>query len=204
MSCLRARTGEESQANSMSAFWAEAAAWVWGPVTIALLVGTGIFLSLKLKFTHLRHFGSGWRFAAQGTTVPVRPASEISTPVGVISPWQSMMTMLAGAIGNGNIAGVATAIAIGGPGAVFWMWTSGLFAMATKYSEAILGLTFREQLPDGSVAGGPMYYLRNGVRSPVLAWIFAFLAGMAAMTTGPLAQTNSMALVLNSEFHIPK
>ncbi len=76
--------------------------------------------------------------------------------------------------------------------------------MATKYSEAVLGLQFREQLPDGSVAGGPMYYLRNGVRSPVLAWMFAFLAGMAAMTTGPLAQTNSMALVLNTEFYIPK
>ncbi len=188
----------------MSAFWAEAAAWVWGPVTIALLVGTGIFLSLKLKFTHIRHFGSGWRFATQGTTVPVRPGAEDSAPAGAISPWQSMMTMLAGAIGNGNIAGVATAIAIGGPGAVFWMWASGLFAMATKYSEAVLGLKFRDQLKDGSVAGGPMYYLRNGVRSPVLAWIFAFLAGMAAMTTGPLAQTNSMALVLHSEFHIPK
>jgi AGCS family alanine or glycine:cation symporter len=112
--------------------------------------------------------------------------------------------MLAGAIGNGNIAGVATAIAMGGPGAIFWMWASGLFAMATKYSEAILGLKFRERLADGSMAGGPMYYLKNGAHSRVLAWIFAFLAGMAAMTTGPLAQTNSMALVLHTEFHIPE
>ncbi|MGZ3514307.1 MAG: alanine:cation symporter family protein, partial [Thermodesulfobacteriota bacterium] len=189
----------------MSEFWAQAAAFVWGPVTVALLMGTGIYLSSRLKFTHLRHFGLGWRFAAQGTAVAVRPRAEATpAPAGIISPWQSMMTMLAGAIGNGNIAGVATAIAIGGPGAVFWMWASGLFAMATKYSEAVLGLKFREQLKDGSVAGGPMYYLKNGVRSPVLAWIFAFLAGMAAMTTGPLAQTNSMALVLHSEFHIPK
>ena len=188
----------------MSEFWAEAAAYVWGPVTVALLMGTGIYLSLRLKFTHLRHFRLGWRFAAQGRAVPVRSQAEASVPPGVISPWQSMMTMLAGAIGNGNIAGVATAIAIGGPGAVFWMWASGLFAMATKYSEAVLGLKFREQLQGGSVAGGPMYYLRNGVRSPVLAWMFAFLAGNPAMTTGPLAQTNSMALVLHSEFHIPK
>ncbi len=188
----------------MSHFWAQAAALVWGPVTVALLMGTGIYLSSRLKFIHLRHFRLGWRFAAQGATAPVAPRADASTPPGVISPWQSMMTMLAGAIGNGNIAGVATAIAIGGPGAVFWMWASGVFAMATKYSEAILGLKFREQLQDGSVAGGPMYYLRNGMRSPVLAWIFAFLAGMAAMTTGPLAQTNSMALVLHSEFHIPK
>ena len=188
----------------MSEFWVQAAALVWGPVTVALLMGTGIYLSSRLKFSHLRHFGLGWRFAAQGTAVPVRSRAETSAPPGVISPWQSMMTMLAGAIGNGNIAGVATAIAIGGPGAVFWMWASGLFAMATKYSEAVLGLKFREQLQGGGVAGGPMYYLRDGVRSPVLAWIFAFLAGIAAMTTGPLAQTNSMALVLHSEFHIPK
>jgi AGCS family alanine or glycine:cation symporter len=188
----------------MSEFWAQAASLVWGPVTVVLLVGTGIYLSFRLKFTHLRKFGLGWRFAAQGVAAPAQNQAETSAPPGDISPWQSMMTMLAGAIGNGNIAGVATAIAVGGPGAVFWMWASGLFAMATKYSEAVLGLTFREQLPDGSVAGGPMYYLRKGVRSPVLAWIFAFLAGMAAMTTGPLAQTNSMALVLNTEFHIPK
>jgi len=188
----------------MSEFWAQAAALVWGPVTVALLVGTGIYLSFRVKFIHLRKFRLGWRFAAQGMEVPAQAHEASSAIPGDISPWQSMMTMLAGAIGNGNIAGVATAIAIGGPGAVFWMWASGLFAMATKYSEAILGLKFREQLPDGSVAGGPMYYLRNGVRSPVLAWVFAFLAGMAAMTTGPLAQTNSMALVLHTEFHIPK
>ncbi len=188
----------------MSEFWAQAAALVWGPVTVALLMGPGIYLSSRLKFTHLRHFKLGWRFAAQGTAVQVGSQAEASAPIGMISPWQSMMTMLAGAIGNGNIAGVATAIAIGGPGAVFWMWASGIFAMATKYSEAVLGLKFREQLQNGNVAGGPMYYLRKGMRSPVLAWIFAFLAGMAAMTTGPLAQTNSMALVLHSEFHIPK
>jgi len=190
--------------NRMSEFWAEAAAVVWGPATVVLLVGTGIYLSFRMKFAHLRHFKLGWRFAAQGIVAPARTEAEASAPPGDISPWQSMMTMLAGAIGNGNIAGVATAIAVGGPGAVFWMWASGLFAMATKYSEAVLGLKFREQLPDGSVAGGPMYYLRNGVRSPALAWIFAFLAGMAAMTTGPLAQTNSMALVLHTEFYIPK
>ncbi len=183
----------------MSRFWALAAAYVWGPFTILLLVGTGIYLSTRLRFEHLRRFWLGWRFAGQGTTV----AAEDRT-AGEISPWQSMMTMLAGAIGNGNIAGVATAIAVGGPGAIFWMWTSGLFAMATKYSEAILGLKYREQQEDGTIAGGPMFYLRSGVRSRVLAWAFAFLAGMAAMTTGPLAQTNSVALVLNTQFHIPK
>ncbi len=183
----------------MREFWASAAAFVWGPFTVVLLLGTGLYLSIRLRGIQFRHFRLAWRFASQ-------PAGglEDKTAVGIISPWQSMMTMLAGAIGNGNIAGVATAIATGGPGAIFWMWASGLVAMATKYSEAVLGFRYRETLKDGSIAGGPMFYLRKGLNSRVLAWIFAFLAGMAAMTTGPLAQTNSIALVLNSEFNVPK
>ncbi len=188
----------------MREFWAQAAALVWGKYTVVLLMGTGIYLSCRLRFSHLLRFKLGWKFAVQRAEVPAKVWLESPTPAGEISPWQSMMTMLAGAIGNGNIAGVATAIAVGGPGAIFWMWASGLFAMATKYCEAVLGLKYRERMADGSTAGGPMYYLKNGVRSPLLAWIFAFLAGMAAMTTGPLAQTNSMALVLNTEFLIPK
>jgi AGCS family alanine or glycine:cation symporter len=188
----------------MSDFWAAAAKLVWDWPTIVLLMGTGIYLSLRLKFKHLRKFGLGWKCAVQGDLPAGKAQQQGAALAGDISPWQSMMMMLAGAIGNGNIAGIATAVAVGGPGAIFWMWASGLFAMATKYSEAILGLMYRERLANGHMAGGPMYYLKNGVRSPVLAWIFAFLAGMAAMTTGPLAQTNSMALVLNSEFHIPK
>jgi AGCS family alanine or glycine:cation symporter len=183
----------------MQEFWEQAAAFVWGPVTVVLLMGTGLYLSFRLRMRHLRRFGLAWRLASRG-----KPSGASEQVPGDISPWQSMMTMLAGAIGNGNIAGVATAIAVGGPGAIFWMWASGLVAMATKYSEAVLGLVHRVQFEDGSVAGGPMYYLKNGVRSPLLAWCFAFLAGMAAMTTGPLAQTNSMALVLRTEFHIPK
>jgi AGCS family alanine or glycine:cation symporter len=185
--------------DAMREFWAHAAAFVWGPFTVLLLIGTGIYLSIRLRLIHLRRFKLAWHYASRPSVNP-----EDADARGVISPWQSMMTMLAGAIGNGNIAGVATAIATGGPGAIFWMWASGLVAMATKYSEAVLGFEYREQLRDGNLAGGPMYYLRKGVKSPALAWIFAFLAGMAAMTTGPLAQTNSMALVLNTEFHIPK
>jgi AGCS family alanine or glycine:cation symporter len=182
----------------MREFWEHAAALVWGPFTVVLLIGTGLYLSYRLRLTHLGHFREAWRLASR------IHGSGDDKVAGEISPFQSMMTMLAGAIGNGNIAGVATAIATGGPGAIFWMWASGLVAMATKYSEALLGLEHRVQLDDGSVAGGPMYYLRDGVHSRILAWCFAFLAGMAAMTTGPLAQTNSMALVLRTEFHIPK
>ncbi|NWG11951.1 MAG: sodium:alanine symporter family protein [Acidobacteria bacterium] len=183
----------------MSAFWAGAAAFVWGPLTVVLLLGTGMYLSCRLRLHHIRHFGLGWTLAYRGTGRSGEEGAE-----GEISPWQSMMTMLAGAIGNGNIAGIATAIATGGPGAVFWMWASGLLAMATKYGEAVLGFRYRRRLEDGLVAGGPMYYIRDGAHSPLLAWLFALLAGTAAMTTGPLAQTNSVALVLHSEFSIPK
>jgi len=183
----------------MGIFWERAAALVWGPMTVVLLLGTGIYLSARVRLYHLRRFRLGWRSAYRGTGRLGEAGA-----AGEISPWQSMMTMLAGAIGNGNIAGVATAIAMGGPGAVFWMWASGLFAMATKYSEAVLGFRYRRRLEDGSVAGGPMYYIGEGARAPVLAWTFALLAGLAAMTTGPLAQTNSVALVLDTEFHIPR
>jgi AGCS family alanine or glycine:cation symporter len=183
----------------MTAFWERSAALVWGPFTVILLMGTGVYLTLRLRLYHLRRFNVGWKSAMQGTG---RKGEEGA--LGEISPLQSMMTMLAGAIGNGNIAGVATAIAVGGPGAVFWMWASGLVAMATKYSEAVLGFRYRRQLEDGSVAGGPMFYIRDGAHSAALAWVFALVAGIAAMTTGPLAQTNSMALVLDTEFHIPR
>jgi AGCS family alanine or glycine:cation symporter len=188
----------------MSEFWAQAAKIVWGEYTVMLLVGTGIYLSVRLGFRHLRRFGLGWKFAFRKSDDASSPRAGMPAVAGEISPWQSMMTMLAGAIGNGNIAGVASAIAVGGPGAIFWMWASGLFAMATKYSEAILGLKYRAKMPDGSTAGGPIFYLRDGVRSPILAWVFALLAGIAAMTTGPLAQTNSMALILHSEFRVPQ
>ena len=183
----------------MTAFWERAATLVWGPFTIILLMGTGLYLTFRLRLYHLRHFKAGWQSALQA-----KGRKGEAGAVGEISPLQSMMTMLAGAIGNGNIAGVATAIATGGPGAVFWMWASGLVAMATKYSEAVLGFRYRKQLEDGSVAGGPMFYIRDGAHSRILAWIFALVAGIAAMTTGPLAQTNSMALVLDTEFHIPR
>jgi alanine or glycine:cation symporter, AGCS family len=182
----------------MREFWAGAAAFVWGPFTVVLLMGTGVYLSFRLGFRHLREFRTAWNVARRSAG-----AADDSRAAGEISTWQSMMTMLAGAIGNGNIAGVATAVATGGPGAIFWMWLSGVFAMATKYSEAVLGVRYRRRQDDGTVAGGPMHYLAAGVNSRLLAWLYAFLAGMAAMTTGPIAQTNSMALVLSSEFRIP-
>ena len=105
------------------------------------------------------------------------------------------MTALAASIGTGNIAGVATAIVSGGPGALFWIWVYGFVATSIKFAEAVLGLTFRETRGD-TVLSGPMYYLRDGLRSPALAWTFAFVAAVAALTTTPFTQPNSMALVL--------
>ena len=112
------------------------------------------------------------------------------------------MTALGASIGTGNIAGVATAIISGGPGALFWIWAYGFVATAVKFSEAVLGMRFREA-KDGTVLTGPMYYLRDGLKSPFLAWLYALVAGVAALTTTPFTQPNSMALVLNTVFAIP-
>jgi AGCS family alanine or glycine:cation symporter len=122
---------------------------------------------------------------------------------GAISPFQAFMSALAATIGTGNIAGVATAVVSGGPGAVFWIWCYGFFATAVKFTEAVLGIRFR--VVDGErLSAGPMHYLRDGMRLPWLGWVFALVAGIAALTTTPLTQPNSMALVLDSEFGIPK
>jgi AGCS family alanine or glycine:cation symporter len=122
---------------------------------------------------------------------------------GAISPFQAFMSALAATIGTGNIAGVATAVVSGGPGAVFWIWCYGFFATAVKFTEAVLGIRFR--VVDGErLSAGPMHYLRDGMRLPWLGWVFALVAGIAALTTTPLTQPNSMALVLHSEFGIPK
>ena len=113
------------------------------------------------------------------------------------------MTALGASIGTGNIAGVATAIVSGGPGALFWIWVYGFVATAIKFAEAVLGMTFRDAKGD-KVLSGPMYYLRDGLRSPFLAWLFAFVAAVAALTTTPFTQPNSMALVLDSVLGIPR
>jgi alanine or glycine:cation symporter, AGCS family len=122
---------------------------------------------------------------------------------GALTPFQAFMTALAASIGTGNIAGVATAIVSGGPGALFWIWVYGFVAMAIKFGEAVLGLTYREARGQ-VILSGPMYYLRDGLKSPALAWTFALVAAVAALTTTPFTQPNSMALVLNSVAGIPR
>ena len=164
------------------------------PWVVVVLLGAGAFLTVKTSFVQLRRFGEAWRVAL------VRRATGDS---GALTPFQAFMTALAASIGTGNIAGVATAVVSGGPGALFWIWVYGFVATAIKFGEAVLGMTFRESTT-GGVRSGPMYYLRDGLRSPSLAWLFAFVAAVAALTTTPFTQPNSMALVLDTVFGIPR
>ena len=163
------------------------------PWLLLLLFGSGLFLTLRYRVVQVRRFGE-----AAASFV----ASHDGGATGALPPFQAFMTALAATIGTGNIAGVAAGIVSGGPGALFWIWCYGFFATAVKFSEAVLGVSFREAGPEG-IRTGPMYYLRDGLKSPALAWIYALVAGVAALTTTPFTQTNSIALVLNRTLAIP-
>jgi AGCS family alanine or glycine:cation symporter len=171
-----------------------AADWFFMPWVVVVLLGTGVFLTIRTGAVQVRRFGDACRvaFVRQG-----------SGRAGALTPFQAFMTSLAASIGTGNIAGVATAIVSGGPGALFWIWVYGFVATAIKFGEAVLGVTFRE-VRGTTVLSGPMYYLRDGLKSPALAWIFALVAAVAALTTTPFTQPNSMALVLDSVVGIPR
>jgi AGCS family alanine or glycine:cation symporter len=171
-----------------------AADWLFMPWVVGILLGAGLFLSLRTGFVQVRRFVEAWRIALSGRATGSQ---------GALTPFQAFMTALAASIGTGNIAGVATAIVSGGPGALFWIWVYGFFATSIKFAEAVLGLRFRDVRGD-TVLSGPMYYLRDGLRSPLLAWLFAFVAAVAALTTTPFTQPNSMALVLDSVVGVPK
>ncbi|MFO7981057.1 MAG: sodium:alanine symporter family protein [Candidatus Aminicenantes bacterium] len=173
---------------------------VWDFPVIILLVGTGIFLTLRLKGLQIRRFNLATRFVFQGA----RKKDKSEKHSGDISPFQALSTEIGSIVGNGNIAGVATAIALGGPGALFWMWLSAFFGMATKYAEVVLGVKFRLKAKDGTTAAGPMYYLKNGLRIPFLGGIFAFMLLVGNFFTSPLQQTNSIALIFQSKLGIPR
>ncbi|MPY89175.1 MAG: amino acid carrier protein [Luteitalea sp.] len=163
------------------------------PWLVVILFSTGLFLTFRYRFVQVTHFAEALR-----TFVAPRDA----TARGALPPFQSFMTALATTVGTGNIAGVATAIISGGPGALFWVWTYGFVATTIKFTEAVLGVTYRDQR-GRAVLSGPMYYLRDGLRSPTLAWIYALVAGVAALTTTPFTQPNSIAVVLESELALP-
>jgi AGCS family alanine or glycine:cation symporter len=169
--------------------------WLFVPVLVVVLFGTGIFLTLRLGVVQLRRFAE-----AAAAFFGGRAAGA----TGVLTPFQAFMTALGTTIGTGNIAGVAAGIASGGPGVLFWIWCYGFVATAMKFSEAVLGLKFRQAQGTREVRSGPMFYLRDGLGSPALAMSYAVVAGVAALTTTPFTQTNSIALVMNTQVGVPR
>jgi AGCS family alanine or glycine:cation symporter len=169
---------------------------VWGPLMLALILGTGIYLMLGLQLIPFRKLIYGFRMLWQGRT---------GSGKGDITPFNALMTSLSATIGTGNIAGVATAIFLGGPGALFWMWCTALVGMATKYAEAVCAVHYRETDEAGNHVGGPMYYIKNGLKNH-WAWLgtaFAIFGAIAGFGIGNTVQANSVADVFHSNFGIP-
>lgn len=172
--------------------------FVWGPPMLVLLVGTGIYLSLRTNFFSITKLG----YILKSTLLKMFEKSDEGE--GEISAFEAVATALAATVGTGNIAGVATAIALGGPGAIFWMWIAALFGMTTKFAEVVLAIHYREKTEDGRFVGGPMYYITNGLNLKWLAYIFAFFGAVAAFGIGNMVQSNSIAESLFVTFGLPK
>jgi len=168
--------------------------FAWGPVMCALLVGTGVYLSIATGFLQFRKFGYVFRNTLGKVFRKDRAGA------GEITPFQAVSTALAATVGTGNVVGVTTAIIMGGPGAVFWMWVSALFGMMTKYSEVVLAVKYRQRNLDGEWVGGPMYYIKNGLgkRFKWLGAVFSVFGALAAFGIGNVAQVNSIASSVNS------
>jgi AGCS family alanine or glycine:cation symporter len=182
----------------MTAFFEQLANWIWGLPLLVLLVGTGVYLTFLLRAIQFRTLLYSLHL---GLIVRKDPGE------GEISHFQALMTALAATVGTGNIAGVATAIATGGPGALFWMWVTGFFGMATKFGEAVLAVKYRTKNAQGEVVGGPMYYLSMGLPwkrlGAVMGTLFAVFAAIAAFGIGNMVQSNSVADAIHSTFGIP-
>jgi AGCS family alanine or glycine:cation symporter len=171
--------------------------FIWGPVMIIAIVGVGIYLTVGTGLVQFREFSTvlkGTLFRKKKTGLE-----------GDISPFAALSVALAGTVGVGNIAGVAAAIALGGPGAIFWMWVSGLVGMATKFAEVVLAIRYRTRQPQGPMLGGPMMYIEGGLGKnfKFLAIMFAVSGALAAFGIGNMTQANSVAIGLE-EFHIPR
>ena len=180
----------------VSALLAAVNNFVWGPVMLALLVGTGIFLTIRLKFLPWRNLGYAIKMVF----------SKRDKHAGDIPPFQSLMTALSATIGTGNIVGVATAMVLGGPGALVWMWIAAAFGLSTKYGESVLAVKYRETNSVGEMAGGPMYAMKNGIHNGfgrLLAVLFSLFAVLASFGIGNMTQANSISAALNSSYGIP-
>ncbi|MCP4114334.1 MAG: sodium:alanine symporter family protein [Desulfobacteraceae bacterium] len=181
--------------SSFEAMVGKVGAFAWGPPMLFLLVGTGFWLTFALRgiqFTQLWH---------SLYLALIKRKGDTDEP-GDITHFQALMTALSATVGTGNIAGVATAIAAGGPGALFWMWLTGLVGMATKYSEAVLAVKYRVVDENGEMSGGPMYYISKGLNKPWLGAVFAAFAAIAAFGIGNMVQSNSVADAVEATFHI--
>jgi alanine or glycine:cation symporter, AGCS family len=172
--------------------------FVWGPPMLVLILGTGLLLQIRLKLMPILRIPTGFRMVWSGR----RPDADAK---GEISPYAALMTALAATVGTGNIAGVATAIALGGPGALFWMWMTALVGMATKYSEVLLAVHYREVDDHGEHVGGPMFAIKNGLGRNWrwLGTAFALFGGLAGFGIGNMVQSNSIAEVTQASFGIP-
>ena len=170
--------------------------FVWGPVMLALLLGTGVYLSIGLKGMTVRRIPYAFKQLLKGRQ---------SSGEGEISPFNALMTALSSTVGTGNIAGVATAIGIGGPGALFWMWCTALVGLATKYSEAVLAVNYRETDELGKKVGGPMYYIKNGLGTK-WKWLgvcFAIFGALAGFGLANTVQSNAVSQVMQTNFSVP-
>lgn len=176
---------------TIEAFLATASDFVWGPPLLILLFGTHLFLTVRLKFIQ--------RYLPKAIKLSFSREKEGD---GDITQFGALTTALAATIGTGNIVGVATAVAAGGPGAVLWMWLTGVFGVATKYAEAVLSVKFRVRLPNGMMAGGPMYALERGLGSKPLGVLFAALTAIAAFGIGNMTQANSISALANQTFGV--
>ena len=165
----------------------------WFP---AFLIGSGIFFTVYLGFPQIKYFRHGWRILS-GRYVK-------DDTKGETTPFQALTTALSGTVGTGNIGGVALAIFLGGPAAIFWMWVTAFFGMTTKFVEVTLAHKYRETLPDGSISGGPMYYIENGLNMKWLAILFSVCLLLMCLGTGNMPQISSIAVVMNDTFNIPK
>lgn len=175
--------------------------FVWGPVMLVLLVGTGIFLTIRTGFLPWRNLP----YALKSTLS--KEARTKSRGEGDVSPFSALTTALAATIGTGNIVGVATAMVSGGPGALVWMWISACFGLTSKFSECMLAIKYREVNEKGEMSGGPMYTMKKGIKNKtfgsILGWLFAFFAVVASFGIGNMTQANSIASALNETFRFP-
>jgi len=172
--------------------------WVWGPVMLVFLVGTGVYLTLRLAFLQFTMLP----FALKQAFSPNRKNPDGSDDPGDISHFGALMTALSATIGTGNIAGVATAVVLGGPGAVFWMWITAIFGMATKFGEGVLAVKYRIVNERGEMSGGPMYYIERGLNWKWLAVLFALFGTLASFGIGSSVQSNSVAHSIQASFGI--